>query len=389
MRVRPAFFGSVISMSGRILALRDIVGNLWYCYVSRKMWEMDCTDCFGQRVGYSFFECPEFRFRLMPMVLSFWAAFGVLWCRCSGFGKYLLAGAIMAVPYLMCHVVDYLIQKSKPTALYYAKMKLGKVQPGQGEEPEVEKNTKESCCSFAKRVGNKKVHSVRPCSLEDGLDDGEDFFAVGSVAGRKRVLKGAGEAGEGKGVQKSVVALAEKSGAGEVCEDAGGEDSGLFQAVGRAEASALKGAFAAEEEKLSDDHCRACNLENGDCRLLFLAKRHLSGRPVEDGEGDGVRELVHGGARRNGKERAQEKICDCLGVLQDDHLWTEFGRLGRVLLLLTAPLWVPMALISGGFRAAAPFGSEGCLRSFFEETYFFSFVSGVCFLVARLFAACC
>lgn len=359
----------------RTLTFRDIVGNLWYCYVSRKMWEAGGT-------------APFWRLCALPLVGFFWAVLAAPVCDLPPALAFLRTGLIVGLSLAMWLTIDLLFEKSKPAALYYAKARL-KVQERNKTNGDKEKAAKEDDRPPVQRAGNIGIGNVGSHSLKGGADNAEESFAVGLVARVESVGEGAESAGVGEGVQEGAVGAVERHGTGQVREDACGEGRGLSEVAGRAEAPALEGARAASEENLGHDHCRACDFEEGNRRLLLLAKRHLSGWPVEDGEGDGVRELVHGGAERNGKKRAQEKICDFLDMLQDDHLWTEFGRLGRVLLLLTAPLWVPMALISGGFRAAAPFGSEGRLRSFFEETYFFSFVSGVCFLVARLFAACC
>lgn len=366
--------------------IRDIVKNLWYSYISRKMWETESTDCFGSKIGYSFCGSPEFRFRVMPLFLLSWVVLGIIGCGLAGASRLFFAVAILIIPNGICHVVDYLIEKGKPAALYYAKARLGNVRKKQSEEYNIKKDIKKCCYPLTQRVRDIYIHNIWFCFIKDGLDNGEDFLAVGSVADGESVLKGTGKVGERESIQKNVVTLVEKCGTEQVCKNTGRENDNFSGTFGRIETPALEGAFTADKEGLGNNDCYTCYFKNGNCRLIFLAKCYFSGWFVKDSKSDSVSKFVDCGCQRDRKKCAQQKICDILDILQDNHLWGEYNRFDKVLLFLTGLLWVPMALINGGFRAAYPYGNESRLRSFFEEVYFFSFVSGVCALITGLFA---
>lgn len=363
----------------------SVIKNLWYSYVSRKMWETGNTDCFGNKVSYSFIDFPEFRFRVMPFFLCTWAVLGTLICDLTThIGRFLLFGVIMAVPYEVCFLVDYLIQKSKPRALFYAKKRLGVMQ-GKNNEYKVEEPSKESCCFLTQRARNINIYDVRFCLFGNGTEDGKNSLTVSIVADGKNILKGTSKTGERKGIQENIVDTVKNDGTKQIYTDTGKKDGGFFEIAGCMETPALEGAFTTSKEWLSNDDCYTCNFKNGKCGLISFTKCYLSGWFVKDSKGNNVSEFVDCSCQGDRKKCAQQKIYDFLGILQDDHLWAEYNCFERVLLFLTSPLWVPMALINGGFRAADPYKKEERLRSFFEEVYFFSFMSVVCILIIMLF----
>lgn len=365
--------------------IRDIAKNLWYSYISRKMWETENTDCFGNRVGYSFIDSPEFRFRVMPLFLVSWAALGFMACGLAGISRLFFAVAIMFVPSGICLVVDCLIEKGKPKALYYAKEKLSKVQKKQSEEHEKEKDIKESCCFLAQRIRNIHINNVQFLFFKGGPNNEKDLLAVGPVGDGENVMKSACNVDERKGVQESAVAAVKSGGAGQVCDNASKIDDSFSETAKRVETPALKNTFGTRKERFSNNNCCACNFENSKSSFILLAKCYLSGWFIKDNEGNSMSKFMDDGRQRNRKECTQKKIYDFLGVLQDDHLWSEYNRFDRILLFFTAPLWMPMALINGGFRAANPYGNEKWLNSLFEEIYFFFFMSGVCALITWFF----
>ncbi|MCL6558430.1 MAG: hypothetical protein K6U74_06435 [Firmicutes bacterium] len=363
--------------------LKDIVKNLWYSFVSRKMWETCNTDCFGRNIGYTFI-LAEFRSLGFPMALVLYLVL-TAGAYCDRYASSLEDSVALLLPLLFPVIMVYthigdLFDKSKPNALYYAKIRISK-RDKQAPKNNMEKLAKKLGCPHGQGMGNIIVHNVRPGALGDGEKNRENPLAVGAVADGKDILEGAGKAGKREGVQKNIIAVAENSCADQVKNDAGGKGDSFSQAAGRMEAPALESALASDKKYLSNNDCDACNLEHGKRNLILIAKCYFSGWFVKGRKGGNMPEFVDDGRSRDRKKCAKDKIYDMLDIVQDRHLWAEHNRLDKAMLYLTIPVWAPMALISGGFRAADPHQANNSrLRYYFEEAYFFS-SAGAAFLL--------
>lgn len=350
--------------------LIDIIKNLWYSFVSRKIWERNNIDGFGYTVGYEFL-LTGYRSIGFPMVMTICFVITAQAYNLSNFS--LLDYVIISMPVIEIYIyLDSLIEKSKPTALYYVKMKLKIIQQKQNSSHNIEKSVKKISYPFGQGVGNINIHNIRSCFFDSSKNNGENSLTIGTVADKENILNSAGKANKGKGVQKNIVAVIKNGGTDQVQKNAGGKDGGLFKAAGRMEAPTLETTLASDKEELSNNDCNACNLEYGKRNLILIAKCYLSARLVKGGKGNGLPEFVDNSCNWDRKKCAQDKIYDILGIIQDKHLWAEHNRFNRMMIYSTSPLWVPIALISGGFRVADRYNAnKGWLRDFFEKSIFF------------------
>ncbi|MCL6478978.1 MAG: hypothetical protein K6T65_11270 [Peptococcaceae bacterium] len=355
--------------------MRDIMVNLWYSYLSRRLWETP-------KGNYGISPHYKYNFALFSYIMAFicielinyymFTIKGYLFEELINKGVFffvketwfILISFLLIIYYFL--ILDEFILTGTTVKRWfverYAKMRIKKET--------IKKQSENKCCysndseipylSGGESVANYSFGNVRRRCLEKTKQKICKLLTIAFVADRKNIYNSPRDIKKRECEQKQHTAVIagdnsekqEKKSENKIKDYSAGVYQEFREIVNRTKPTTLETAPTPDRKSLGDGNSGKENSESNEKSFICVSNDYFCRRPVKQNEEKNMTQLMDKQGDDIGNKCKKDNAYSKYRIIQSKDLLSEYNKKEKILLCVTSTVWVPLALIDGGLRPA-------------------------------------
>lgn len=355
--------------------MKNILVNLWYSYLSRRLWETP-------KGSYGIIPHYEYNYTLFSYMIAFVCVGSVkhflFTIKGHVFDELINKGMLfffqetwfifisfLLVIYYFIILNEFILTGTTVKRWYveqYAKMKTKKEAIKEQSENKSRKGNIFKIFNLFRRKGivNYSFGNIRRCCLEKTRQQICKFFSVTCVTDRKNVSNSPRNIKKGEYEQKQYNVVIhgsngkkpEKDGENKIKDYPAGVYQEFGEIVSRTQPPALEAALTPNRKSPGDENFSEENGKLNQTAFFGVTNNYFCRGAVKQDKEKNMAQFMNKQGGDIGRKCKQDSAYSKSRVIQNKDLLSEYTRKERMLLWATVTVWAPLALIDGGLRPA-------------------------------------